>query len=350
MTARSVWLPALLAATLALTGSCTPAPVSYTKGPDISANVSDGKVGAVRLLSWNASTAALMAGTLPSPTQPVDAYLTLPGHATGRVPAAIILHGISGNIGSHYKDTAEWLNKMGMAALVIDSYATRDVHSPAEAFVKSPYSFRVADAYAGLKLLSTHPAVDPNRIVLLGYSAGGAVTLLAMSSQARMATVGGSGPRFAGFAAYYPHCAYQYRNPENPGVPVLMMLGGADNLTLPPICQDYAVRLQAQGADVKVVVYPGAYHAFDVSSFAGKIVSYPALPNLSKCGDRVLQIEPSGAWYATWLNREEQADSAFGNPNAGCASGAATFGGPPEARTQSLAELHAFLSGVVGIK
>lgn len=334
---------------LALAGACTPAPKMISSGPDVSSNVSAGETGKVQLKSWNASTSALMAGTLPYPDVPVQAVLTLPKNASGKVPAAILMHGISG-VNAHYTQVAQMLNEMGMAALVIDSYATRDVKSIAEAFRKSPYSYRVADAYAGLKLLSTHPAIDPNRIVLIGYSAGGAVTLLAVSGQARRATVGDGGPRFAAYVGYYPHCAYQYRSPESPGVPMLMLLAGSDNVTPPEICQSYADRLKAKGADLKVVVYPGAYHAFDVASLAGKVTGSPTLPNLSKCQDRVLQIQEDGAWFATWLNRSAQTPAEFGDPNAGCQSPAGSLGGPMEARTKSQAELHEFLKGAVGVK
>jgi len=347
MTMRPALWAALVA--LALAAGCTPAPKMIGSGPDVSSNVSTGAVGKIQIKSWNASTAALMAGTLPNPDVPVDAVLTLPKNPSGKVPAAIILHGISG-IGAHYSQVAEMLNGMGMAALVIDSYATRDVKAVSEATRKSPYSYRVADAYAGLKLLSTHPAIDPNRIALIGYSAGGAVMLLSVSGQARRATVGDGGPRFAAYVGYYPHCAVQYRSPEAPGVPMLMLLGGADNITPPQICQTYGDRLKAKGADLKVVVYPGAHHAFDLASFAGKITPYPVLPNLSKCEDRVLQIQEDGGWFATWLNRSAQTAVEFGDPYAGCKSGEGSLGGPVEARTKSLAELRDFLKRAVGAK
>ncbi len=334
---------------LALASGCTPAPKMISQGPDVSSNVSAGETGKIQLKSWNASTGALMAGTLPYPDVPVRAVLTLPKNPSGKVPAAILLHGIGG-VSAHESQVAGLLNDWGMAALIIDSYATRDVNSVAEALRKSPYSYRVADAYAGLKLLSTHPVIDPNRIVLIGYSAGGATTLLAISGQARRATVGDGGPRFAAYVGYYPHCAYQYRSPESPGVPMLMLLGGSDNITLPQICQDYGDRLKAKGANLKVVVYPGAYHAFDYASAAGKVVASQELPNLSKCQDRVLQIQEDGGWFATWLNRSAQTPEEFGDPNAGCRAPAGSMGGPKEARTKSEAELHEFLKGAVGAK
>ena len=46
--------------------------------------------------------------------------------------------------------------------------------------------------------------------------------------------------------------------------PVLILIGADDDWTNPAECEELARRQRAKGADVTVVVYPGAVHYFDV--------------------------------------------------------------------------------------
>jgi dienelactone hydrolase len=49
-----------------------------------------------------------------------------------------------------------------------------------------------------------------------------------------------------------------------------MLLGGADEMTPARLCQDVVTRLPVPAA-VKVVVYPGALHGFDVPDLPAKM-------------------------------------------------------------------------------
>src|SRR5438876_148228 len=46
--------------------------------------------------------------------------------------------------------------------------------------------------------------------------------------------------------------------------PVLILIGSDDDWTNPAECEALAARQRAKGADVTIVVYPGAVHYFDV--------------------------------------------------------------------------------------
>jgi dienelactone hydrolase len=46
--------------------------------------------------------------------------------------------------------------------------------------------------------------------------------------------------------------------------PLLILIGGDDDWTNPAECQALAAEQRAKGADVTIVVYPGAVHYFDV--------------------------------------------------------------------------------------
>jgi len=46
--------------------------------------------------------------------------------------------------------------------------------------------------------------------------------------------------------------------------PLLILIGGDDDWTSPAECEELVTKQRAKGADVTVVVYPGAVHYFDV--------------------------------------------------------------------------------------
>jgi dienelactone hydrolase len=66
---------------------------------------------------------------------------------------------------------------MGIAAFVVDSFGPRNVGQTATDQSQLSTAVNVADALSVLKLLATHPRVDPGRIGVLGFSKGGQVAL-----------------------------------------------------------------------------------------------------------------------------------------------------------------------------
>jgi len=111
----------------------------------------------------------------------IPAKLSLPSGATGRVPVVVIAHAGSGL-------TAEGpepgyvaaLNAAGIATLTIDMWTPRGVPSGPAAIGgnggadRRPTSVRdtLPDAFGALKYLAGHPAIDPQRIGIMGFSWG----------------------------------------------------------------------------------------------------------------------------------------------------------------------------------
>jgi dienelactone hydrolase len=65
--------------------------------------------------------------------------------------------------------------------------------------------------------------------------------------------------------AYYPLCGVAS---EELNVPTLILIGELDDWTPAKDCELWMKRRADRGAPVKLVVYPGAYHAFNVPAFA----------------------------------------------------------------------------------
>nr|WP_264484368.1 dienelactone hydrolase family protein [Mesorhizobium sp. PAMC28654] len=115
---------------------------------------------------------------------------------------------------------------------------------------------RVYDAYGALEFLSKYSFVDPRRIVLMGFSAGGIATLEA-------AQLGGDERlmerKFKAAIAYYPNCSVAN---GDMAVPTLVLIGGLDDWTPAQKCREMMAQRSGKGSAVQLEVFQGARHAF----------------------------------------------------------------------------------------
>lgn len=95
---------------------------------------------------------------------------------TGRVPAALVLHG-SGQAGrirnrgsKVYLNHAERLTALGIAVLVYDK---RGVGESSGSFRDAGFDVLADDAEGGMALLRRHPRIDPGRVGVVAVSQGG---------------------------------------------------------------------------------------------------------------------------------------------------------------------------------
>jgi dienelactone hydrolase len=148
---------------------------------------------------------------------------------------------------------------------------------------------RVADAYAGLRIISTHPRVDRSRIALMGFSHGGAVTLLGALAWARDRHVPPGGAAFRAFLPFYPVCAARFPELRRLAGPVRIHHGDADDWTPLAPCQEVAALMREHGQDATVTVYPGALHSFDNIGRAPQRL--PGVRNPSGCRIELPSVE-----------------------------------------------------------
>ncbi len=200
----------------------------------------------------------------------VPAVLYLPAGAKGKVPAMVVVHGIGGlykRDGSKraYWEYAEMLARNGIAAVVVDTHGARGlgVASQTSQTDVTVYTF-VADAFAAADMLRTHPAIDAERIGIVGFSKGGSTTLLA-GDRRFVDALSRSGQPFRLHVPVYPGCQVYPENPRPTGAPVRMLLGDADNFTGTSGCFEIEAKLRAAGAPVAVTVYPRGLHGWDES-------------------------------------------------------------------------------------
>jgi dienelactone hydrolase len=195
---------------------------------------------------------------------PVPAELFLPDAADQPVPAMIILHGTAGVQDNSYQMAKE-LNRIGVAALVLDSFTPRGVKDVAKDQSKVLAISMVADAYAALSVLATHPKINAEKIGVTGFSKGGSVAYYSLHASSRKLLAAG-GDRFALHIGFYPGCVNTFERMDSTGAPLILLLGGADNYTGAAPCQTIAEQFKRDGADVTTIVYDGAHHAWDISA------------------------------------------------------------------------------------
>ncbi len=192
--------------------------------------------------------------------------LFLPPEATAAapVPAVILLHGAGGVISTREPTYARQLASLGVAALVVDSFAARRDRAAGfvERLLEITEVMLVADAYAALAYLDSRPEIDAGRTALIGFSYGGMASVFAAYAQVAEA-LAPPGLRFAGHVAFYAPCIARFSRTETTGAPVLMLWGDGDAIVDGARCAEIAEDLRAGGSSVERKVYAGAFHQWD---------------------------------------------------------------------------------------
>ena len=98
--------------------------------------------------------------------------------------------------------------------------------------------------------------------MLLGWSDGGTTVLASLNNPP---------PNLLrGAVALYPACMRTPRNVSwHPAVPLLILMGAADDWTPPTPC----LALTTRNPQIQITLYPGAYHDFDVPSDPVHLIS-----------------------------------------------------------------------------
>ena len=217
---------------------------------------------------------------IPSP-DPLHAgdqgYRTFRPQGAGRHPAVIFVSGCDGLAPplapTVYERRAEHLRTQGYVVIFLDYLGRRGLKTCAGAISHADAARDLTPATAWLK---SQAEVDPTRIAAIGWSYGGRVVLEALVRPLEPAT------SLSRAVVFYPDCrALDVRKLP---VPLLMLLGGDDDMTRAAPCQEAVTRAGAS-TPVKIVTYPGALHAFDVAE----------LPQRMKYGFATIGHDPAAA-------------------------------------------------------
>ncbi|WP_244107500.1 dienelactone hydrolase family protein [Burkholderia cenocepacia] len=185
-------------------------------------------------------------------------------------------------------------------------------------------------------LLSHDSRVDPDKIMLMGFSRGGQATLYAaMTRLNRLWNT--SGVRFRAYLPFYPDCMTRYRDDTDVNGPIREFHGADDDYDPAPACAAYFERLQQAGRDATMTVFPHASHAFDMP-YAMPTVVVKGAQTVRAC--RIVENE-SGEL----MNEATGAPFSFHDD---CVQTDPHVGGNAQARDAAIVDVIAYLKTVLG--
>lgn len=258
----------------------------------------------------------------------IEGHLFLPS-GSEKVPAIVLMHGSGGLYYAMQDFWPKQFNAAGIAVLAVDSFKPRGVKSTAEDQTLVPFAADLADAFAALKLLASHPRIEPGKIAIMGFSRGGATAWRTGLERIIAAQRLPNGLRFAAHVPTYAGgCVGTLRVAAKAGVfskaPMLWVHGDADDYTPIGPCKEYSELIGKTGTPVEFFTIAGARHKFDeddqkyyklrevqtakedcpleldmasfayVDRFTGEKLPAEALPGVfKKCVDRGASIEGS---------------------------------------------------------
>ena len=191
--------------------------------------------------------------------------LYLPGGASGPCPAVVIVHGTAGidARGALYRQP---LLNAGIAVFEVN-FKTGIYTSPMD---RPPLDTFLPLAFAALKQLRSLPSIAPNRIGIMGFSLGGAITLRTALESSRKMWMGDE-KGFAVHAGFYPVArAFIPKiksGDELTGAPIIVFYGTedvyGDGSAIPEL-----KRLLADKFKFNLITYeyPGAAHGFNLNA------------------------------------------------------------------------------------
>lgn len=253
------------------------------------------------------------------------------------MPAMVILSSSAGIQRHRELFYASTLVRAGIAACVIDSFGPRGVRSTvADQSLVTAYQME-CDAHAALRYLRRDPAIDPDRIGIMGVSKGGVVAV--NSAVAVRRGWRGIDDVFSLHVAICPGCVAQHRNPTTTNMPMFFMLAEHDDYTPARYAVHYAARMRDAGnARIRVKVYK-AHHGWES---VGPLYHIARAQNFSDCPNL---IEDDGRHFVAAIGRSmSEAEYRIWAGTEGLLRyGAHAGGGTAELKRRSVSDMLAFL-------
>lgn len=227
--------------------------------------------------------------------RPHDEVWRPDGH--GPFPTAILFHGCGG-FRDHNRAWGRFLAEHGVLAVAVDSFAGRGLHWTTVCAGRALLGAeRAGDVLVSLDDVRGMPGVDPERIVLFGWSHGAwaVMDLLSMDLPRTRPTNLDSVPDdplrgVAGAVVFYPWCSLGSRAPGHWSLmaPSLLLLSENDTVVSTPDCLETADTLRSRGVPIETEVFADVDHGFDAFDTRGDYPSHYDESATERAKERVL--------------------------------------------------------------
>ncbi len=197
------------------------------------------------------------------PETKVEAHLWLPENVSGPVPVVVLFN--CGNTMVKDKEGvhAAAFHKEGYGVMIVNSLAAR---APGRDLDSEVFRFRYAsmvDVFETLKLLASDSRIDPKRVAVMGWTNGGSAILGAAIETLRVKYLGPD-LKYAAIIPISPYCGIATLGAHYDPTPILSFHGQKDDFMPLKPCQFLEQEAKGRGANVEMVVYPGAYHNWEM--------------------------------------------------------------------------------------
>lgn len=188
----------------------------------------------------------------------LECYLASKKDSDARRPGVLVIHEWWG-LNDYIRRRARMLAELGFTALAVDMYGGGEVaDNPDDAgrlmnAVLADMSQAESRMGAALEYLQNDGFADPGRIAAIGYCFGGGVVLHAART----------GMPLAGVVSFHGSLG-SFHTPAPGSVRAkIMVCHGADDVLVPDdSVTALKAEMQAAGADLRFISYPGALHGF----------------------------------------------------------------------------------------
>ena len=208
----------------------------------------------------------------------------------GPFPAVVLMHGCSGLPSRAIDGWDPLLRSWGYATFLLDSFRGRGLQEVCTDALALTANRRIPDAYGALRILATHPKIDPDRIVLMGFSHGAIATLGAATEWARRTYAIDGQATFRTFLPFYPYCnAVVPEMAWGFAAPVRVHIGELDDWTPARTCVSLVAAARSGGANAEITVYKNAVHGFD--SVGLSVQRSPNVENAADCTPQLASMK-----------------------------------------------------------
>lgn len=191
--------------------------------------------------------------------QQIPITVDYPQDKSSPYPLVIDMHGCSGIIPVRQKDWVQRLNQWGYAVIKPDSFTARGARNICDDVFKVSPLHRLNDLSAAIAYALNDKKIDAQNIFVMGMSHGGTTVLLTHYRYHKYFE------HIKGVIAYYPYCIELLPHLI---ADTLILIGAKDDWTPAAYCQNMVVA-DKKDHHFELVVYPNAFHSFDVRGAGG---------------------------------------------------------------------------------